>query len=318
MARSRNIKPGFFRNEELVELPFETRLLFIGLWTLADRDGRLELRPKKIKLEIFPADEVDVSLELSRLARAGLVRAYTSQGKAYLEVSNFKKHQNPHHREPSNDFPGPDEDLSQPFEFEGTSESPGQPGQNVAGPADSLLLIPDSGFPHPGPVEPEEGATDPEQKQEQTEPPPKAPTKKPTKGYELPKVNGQYQYPEEFNRLWEKYPKRPAGDDKREAFNAFNARIKEGASLEEIDAGIDRYLAYLIAKDTLGTDYIKRGSTFFGPGKWYEKPWDPGRMPVNGNSYHPPRDLSREQRDAEIDRFLAEQGIGVGVTYEHE
>ena len=31
MARARNIKPGFFTNDELVELPFATRLLFIGL-----------------------------------------------------------------------------------------------------------------------------------------------------------------------------------------------------------------------------------------------------------------------------------------------
>ena len=55
MARARNIKPAFFKNETLVELPVETRLLFIGLWTLADREGRLEDRPKRIKMEIYPA-----------------------------------------------------------------------------------------------------------------------------------------------------------------------------------------------------------------------------------------------------------------------
>ena len=47
MARSRNIKPSFFMNEDIIELPYEARLLFIGLWTLADREGRLENRPKK-------------------------------------------------------------------------------------------------------------------------------------------------------------------------------------------------------------------------------------------------------------------------------
>ena len=41
MARARNIKPGFFRNADLAELTFEARLLFIGLWTLADSEGRL-------------------------------------------------------------------------------------------------------------------------------------------------------------------------------------------------------------------------------------------------------------------------------------
>jgi hypothetical protein len=49
MPRTRQIKPGFFKNDELAELPIEARLLFAGLWTIADREGRLEDRPKKIK-----------------------------------------------------------------------------------------------------------------------------------------------------------------------------------------------------------------------------------------------------------------------------
>jgi len=48
MARSRNIKPGFFRNEMLAECSPLARLLFAGLWCLADRFGRLEDRPKRI------------------------------------------------------------------------------------------------------------------------------------------------------------------------------------------------------------------------------------------------------------------------------
>jgi len=36
MARSRNIKPGFFSNEHLAEVDFATRLLFIGMWAEAD------------------------------------------------------------------------------------------------------------------------------------------------------------------------------------------------------------------------------------------------------------------------------------------
>ena len=51
MARARNIKPGFFLNEELGVLPPLVRILFAGLWCIADRDGRLEDRPKRIKME---------------------------------------------------------------------------------------------------------------------------------------------------------------------------------------------------------------------------------------------------------------------------
>ena len=70
MARSRNIKPGFFTNDGLAELPFEVRLLFIGLWTLADREGRLEDRPKRIRMEIFPGDNVDVDESVRDTSRS--------------------------------------------------------------------------------------------------------------------------------------------------------------------------------------------------------------------------------------------------------
>ena len=74
MARARNIKPGFFRNADLAELPIEARLLFIGLWTIADREGRMEDRPKQIKMELFPADSLDCDDLLDQLAIVGLER----------------------------------------------------------------------------------------------------------------------------------------------------------------------------------------------------------------------------------------------------
>ena len=105
MARARNIKPGFFRNADLVELSFEERLLFIGLWTLADRDGRLEDRPKQIKMELFPADSVDCNAMLDSLAATGMVARYEVDGKRYLQVVNFGKHQNPHRDEKASTIP---------------------------------------------------------------------------------------------------------------------------------------------------------------------------------------------------------------------
>ena len=36
MARTRSIKPSFFKNEYLAECEPMARLLFVGLWTLAD------------------------------------------------------------------------------------------------------------------------------------------------------------------------------------------------------------------------------------------------------------------------------------------
>ena len=91
MARARNIKPGFFTNEDLVELDFATRLLFAGLWTVADREGRLQDRPKKIKIDVFPADNLDIDAMLQALHdrkpihRGGLVH-HSDRGSQYLSI----------------------------------------------------------------------------------------------------------------------------------------------------------------------------------------------------------------------------------------
>lgn len=107
MARSRNIKPGFFKNEVLAELPFETRLLFIGLWTLADREGRLEDRPKRIKAELFAFDSFDVDPMLNRLQSDGFLVRYEAGGSRYLQIENFVKHQDPHYKEKASEIPAP-------------------------------------------------------------------------------------------------------------------------------------------------------------------------------------------------------------------
>lgn len=105
MARARNIKPGFFRNADLAELSMEARLLFVGLWTLADREGRMDDRPKQIKMEIFPADSVDCDALLNDIAATGMVVRYEVDGKRYLQVTNFAKHQNPHRDEKPSTIP---------------------------------------------------------------------------------------------------------------------------------------------------------------------------------------------------------------------
>lgn len=107
MARARNIKPGFFKNADLVELTMEARLLFIGLWTMADRAGRLEDRPKQIKIEVFPADAVDIDACLNDLQRMGFVNRYEVAGRRLLQVVNFKKHQSPHKDEKPSELPEP-------------------------------------------------------------------------------------------------------------------------------------------------------------------------------------------------------------------
>jgi len=96
MARARNIKPGFFKNEDLAECTPWARLCFAGLWTLADREGRLEDRAKRIKGELFPYDAVEVGPLLEELAQWGFIKRYTVDGERYIVIVKFVEHQTPH------------------------------------------------------------------------------------------------------------------------------------------------------------------------------------------------------------------------------
>lgn len=108
MARARNIKPGLFSNELMAELPAFDRLLFIGLWCLADREGRLEDRPKRIKMELFPCDTYDVEAGLANLASAKFITRYSVEGFSAIEIDNFQKHQRPHGTEKDSSLPDKD------------------------------------------------------------------------------------------------------------------------------------------------------------------------------------------------------------------
>ena len=105
MARARNIKPAIMANEDLAELVPAERLLFIYLWMLADREGRLEDRPKRIKAEAFPYDYVDIDAMLDNLQGAGFLIRYTVESKRYIQILNFTKHQRPHSNETASDIP---------------------------------------------------------------------------------------------------------------------------------------------------------------------------------------------------------------------
>lgn len=147
MARARNIKPGFFRNADLVELPFEARLLFIGLWTIADRSGRLEDRHRQVKMELFPADNVDCDALLGQLAEAGFIVRYEAAGKKVVQIVNFSKHQNPHRDEKASTLPDMGGNLQAPNKHgAGTVQAPCKDDADTVAIGlnpDSRILIPE-------------------------------------------------------------------------------------------------------------------------------------------------------------------------------
>ena len=106
MARSRNIKPGFFKNEDLGTADPFVSLLFAGMWTLADRSGILEDRPLRIKAELFPyRDNFDINRYITVLVSLGFIHRYEINGLKLIQIINFTKHQNPHHTEKKSEYP---------------------------------------------------------------------------------------------------------------------------------------------------------------------------------------------------------------------
>lgn len=127
LARARNIKPRFFLNDDLAEVSPLGRLLFIALWTMADREGRLEDRSKRIKAEALPYDDCDVESLLSELAEREFILRYSRGDRRFIQIVTFAKHQNPHKHEPPSEIPGPDA----ADEGKNASFPTGAPGGNI-------------------------------------------------------------------------------------------------------------------------------------------------------------------------------------------
>lgn len=98
MARIRTIKPEFFRHEGLQDLEINhakeyPMLVFAGLWTLSDKEGRFEWRPRQIKLDILPFLKFDMDQTLKLLSDNGFIEKYEVDGKHYGLIPSFSDHQ---------------------------------------------------------------------------------------------------------------------------------------------------------------------------------------------------------------------------------
>ena len=100
-------------------------------------------------------------------------------------------------------------------------------------------------------------------------------------------------YSNEFEQAWQAYPKRAGGNSKAAAWKAWKARLKDGATVEVLMAGVRRYAGYVRATGSEGTQFVKQAATFFGPDRHFEEVWQApagktnvrtGLLPVSGFS----------------------------------
>ena len=97
MSRIRTVKPELFRHEELFDAELESglplRLAFIGLFTVADCEGRFRWKPRTLKLDVLPHDSVEFAAVLNALARHGFIQRYEVGGEVYGVIPSFNRHQ---------------------------------------------------------------------------------------------------------------------------------------------------------------------------------------------------------------------------------
>jgi hypothetical protein len=128
--RIRSIKPEFFEDEDLAQLPPHARLLFIGTWMMADRNGVLENRPKLLQVRIFPYESgkpSDVSQMIPLLIDGGYLVPFEVEGRGYLWIPTFTRHQRITGKEHDSGtrYPLPPDDIQTGKHPGNTRETPG-------------------------------------------------------------------------------------------------------------------------------------------------------------------------------------------------
>ena len=98
MARIRTIKPSFWKDQKVGRLQRDARLMYIGLWNLADDEGVVCGDASVIKSELFPFDErlrlKTVEAWIAQLIEAIMIIPLNHQGESYYVIRTFKAHQN--------------------------------------------------------------------------------------------------------------------------------------------------------------------------------------------------------------------------------
>ncbi len=97
--RIRLLHPEFFSDAILATLTDFARLIFAGLWLIADREGRLADNVKMIDGALLPLDKRSCAKALIELAAAGRIARYRTPAGPVIQIVNFLKYQHPHPKE---------------------------------------------------------------------------------------------------------------------------------------------------------------------------------------------------------------------------
>ena len=124
MARIRSIKPEFFHHEGLASCSPHARLLFIAMFQLADRGGRFRWIPMQVHAHAFPHETgLDMTALAGELEAVGCIKPYTVDGRRFVDVQNFTKHQRVPNSERKSSLPAVSQESLTTFIEHGVEES---------------------------------------------------------------------------------------------------------------------------------------------------------------------------------------------------
>lgn len=205
MPRIRTIKPEYWSDEKLSPLDDTTRLVFLGMISMADDAGRLLDNVKQIDAFIYPRTQrmAATAKAVQTLHRIGRIqRGVAANGQEVIQITNWIRHQKVDH--PNNKAILPE--IVAAYEVTDVREAFANGSRRT--PVGLALL------PVPVPVPP---TTD--QNQDAT-------------------------LRAHFETAWAAYPKRPA-NPKGRAWKAYQARVAAGEDPVAILAGVKAYAAYV-------------------------------------------------------------------------
>lgn len=128
MPRQRYIHPQIWNSDQFCSLTDGARLLFIGIISTSDDEGRRRASIRSIKGDIYPQDDsrsLDmIEVDLASIIKAGLVRVYRVESTEYLDIPTWKNYQRPK-------YPSPSRIPAFPERSPRTGGGLGEPSRNV-------------------------------------------------------------------------------------------------------------------------------------------------------------------------------------------
>lgn len=243
--RIRSTKPDFWKSDDVAALPWEARLVFLGLWSYVDDNGVGRDNERLIVSELFPLDDpretlARVSRALEALSDRFLIVRYSDpEGRKLLWVTGWHHQKIDRPSKPRYTLP-----TSEDIEFAKTSR---HTRDTLATPHRGLAL--GTGNRDQGTGIRDQGVLPKGELHARTRTRAKAPA---------------HDYPQAFEAFWATYPNRRA---KLAALRAWSTAVKR-ADAEVITEGARRFAA----DPNRDPAYTPHPASWLNAGRWTDEP----------------------------------------------